>query len=109
MVRGTFANIRLRNQLAPGTTGGMTRRFPEGVETTIYEAALDYWREGVPLVIVGGREYGSGSSRDWAAKGTLLLGVRPCSRSRSSASTVRIWSAWASFRFSFPSAPRRSG
>ena len=76
MVRGTFANIRLRNQLAPGTTGGMTRRFPEGVETTIYEAALDYWREGVPLVIVGGREYGSGSSRDWAAKGTLLLGVR---------------------------------
>jgi len=76
MVRGTFANIRLRNRLAPGTTGGMTHHLPWGTETTIYEAALEYAREGVPLVILGGKEYGSGSSRDWAAKGTLLLGVR---------------------------------
>jgi aconitate hydratase len=76
MVRGTFANVRLRNELAPGTTGGMTRLLPEGEETSIYEAAMRYSEEGVPLVVIGGKEYGSGSSRDWAAKGTRLLGVR---------------------------------
>jgi aconitate hydratase len=76
MVRGTFANIRLRNQLAPGTEGGVTRHLPDGEEMTIYEAAMQYAEEGVPLIVLAGKEYGSGSSRDWAAKGTNLLGVR---------------------------------
>ncbi len=75
MIRGTFANIRLRNLLAE-RTGGFTRHFPDGDETTIYEAAMSYAVEGVPLVVLAGKEYGSGSSRDWAAKGTKLLGVR---------------------------------
>ncbi len=74
MMRGTFANVRLRNLLAPGTEGGMTKK--EGEETTIYEAAMEYADEGVPLCVVAGKEYGSGSSRDWAAKGPRLLGVR---------------------------------
>ena len=76
MVRGTFANVRLRNQLAPGTEGGVTRHLPDGEEMSIYDAAVRYREEGVPLVVVAGAEYGSGSSRDWAAKGTSLLGVR---------------------------------
>jgi aconitate hydratase len=76
MVRGTFANIRLRNQLAPGTEGGITLHLPEGRETSIFEASEQYQADGVPLVVLAGKEYGSGSSRDWAAKGTLLLGVR---------------------------------
>jgi aconitate hydratase len=76
MVRGTFANIRLRNQLAPGTEGGFTRHMPDGEDMTIYDASIKYAEEGVPLVVLGGAEYGSGSSRDWAAKGTRLLGVR---------------------------------
>jgi aconitate hydratase len=76
MMRGTFANIRLRNQLAPGTEGGVTRHLPDGEEASIYDAAMRYAAEGVPLVVLAGREYGSGSSRDWAAKGTKLLGVR---------------------------------
>ena len=76
MVRGTFANIRLRNLLAPGTEGGVTRHLPSGEQLRIYDAAARYQQEGVPLVIVAGKEYGTGSSRDWAAKGTLLLGVR---------------------------------
>jgi aconitate hydratase len=76
MMRGTFANIRLRNQLAPGTEGGWTTLLPEGTVTTIYEASVAYRERGVPLLIVAGKEYGSGSSRDWAAKGTLLLGVK---------------------------------
>ena len=75
MIRGTFANIRLRNKLVD-REGGFTRRFPDGEETTIYEAAMAYADEGVPLVVLAGKEYGSGSSRDWAAKGTALLGVR---------------------------------
>jgi aconitate hydratase len=75
MIRGTFANIRLRNQLVD-RAGGFTRHFPDGDETTIYEAAMAYAEEGVPLVVLAGKEYGSGSSRDWAAKGTKLLGVR---------------------------------
>ena len=75
MVRGTFANIRLRNLLVE-KTGGFTRHFPDGRETSIFEAAMDYAAEGVPLVVLAGKEYGSGSSRDWAAKGTKLLGVR---------------------------------
>ena len=76
MMRGTFANIRLRNRLAPGTEGGWTRHQPDGEQMTIYDAAMRYQAAGVPLVVVAGREYGSGSSRDWAAKGTMLLGVR---------------------------------
>jgi aconitate hydratase len=77
MIRGTFANIRLRNQLAPGTEGGFTRDFTAGGDvTTIYEASVNYAEAGTPLVILAGKEYGSGSSRDWAAKGTALLGVR---------------------------------
>jgi aconitate hydratase len=76
MIRGTFANIRLRNLLAPGTEGGVTRHLPDGAPMTIYDASIAYARDGVPLVILAGKEYGSGSSRDWAAKGTALLGVR---------------------------------
>jgi aconitate hydratase len=76
MMRGTFANIRLRNQLAPGTEGGVTLHLPDGEQMTIYDAAMRYAEEGVPLVVLAGKEYGSGSSRDWAAKGTRLLGVR---------------------------------
>jgi aconitate hydratase len=75
MIRGTFANIRLRNQLVE-RSGGHTRHFPDGEETTVYDAAMAYAEEGVPLVVLAGKEYGSGSSRDWAAKGTKLLGVR---------------------------------
>ena len=76
MVRGTFANIRLRNQLAPGTEGGWTLFLPGGEKMSIYDASVKYREDGVPLVVIAGKEYGSGSSRDWAAKGTLLLGVR---------------------------------
>jgi len=76
MIRGTFGNIRLRNLLAPGTEGGVTVKLPEGEQMTIYDAAQAYAAEGTPLVVLGGKEYGSGSSRDWAAKGTALLGVR---------------------------------
>jgi len=76
MMRGTFANIRLRNQLAPGTEGGVTLHLPDGEQTSIFDASLRYATDGVPLVVLAGKEYGSGSSRDWAAKGTSLLGVR---------------------------------
>ncbi len=75
MIRGTFANVRLRNKLVE-KEGGFTKKFPDGEETTIYEAAMAYADEGIPLVVLAGKEYGSGSSRDWAAKGTKLLGVR---------------------------------
>ena len=76
MVRGTLANIRLRNQLAPGTEGGWTVHLPDGEQLWIYDASVRYQQEGVPLMIIAGKEYGSGSSRDWAAKGVLLLGVK---------------------------------
>jgi aconitate hydratase len=76
MVRGTFANIRLRNRLAPGTEGGVTRHLPSGDGLSIFDASERYRAEGVPLVVLAGKEYGSGSSRDWAAKGPMLLGVR---------------------------------
>jgi aconitate hydratase len=76
MTRGTFANIRIRNLLAPGTEGGVTRHLPDGAVMSVYEASLKYKAEGVPLVVLAGEEYGTGSSRDWAAKGTYLLGVR---------------------------------
>ena len=76
MMRGTFANVRLRNQMAPGTEGGWTRYQPSGEQMTIYEASVKYQQAGVPLFVIAGKEYGSGSSRDWAAKGTYLLGVK---------------------------------
>jgi aconitate hydratase len=76
MMRGTFANIRLRNQLAPGTEGGWTKHQPSGEQMSIYDASLKYKAEGTPLIVLAGSEYGTGSSRDWAAKGTVLLGVR---------------------------------
>ena len=75
MMRGTFANTRLRNEIVPQREGGFTRYFPDGEECTIYDASMRYQQEKTPLVIVAGKEYGSGSSRDWAAKGPLLLGV----------------------------------
>jgi aconitate hydratase len=76
MMRGTFANVRLRNQMAPGTEGGWTRYQPSGDQMTIYDASVKYQEAGVPLFVIAGKEYGSGSSRDWAAKGTYLLGVK---------------------------------
>jgi aconitate hydratase len=76
MIRGTFANIRLRNQLVPGKEGNWTRYLPTGEETSIYDAAMRYIAEGTPLLVIAGKEYGTGSSRDWAAKGTLLLGIK---------------------------------
>ena len=76
MTRGTFANIRLRNQMAPGTEGGMTTYLPTGEVMSIFQASLKYKESGTPLVALAGHEYGTGSSRDWAAKGPLLLGIR---------------------------------
>ena len=76
MTRGTFANIRIRNEMMDGTEGGFTRHFPDDKPTTIYEASVAYQNDGVPLVVVAGKDYGMGSSRDWAAKGTVLLGIR---------------------------------
>ena len=76
MMRGTFANIRLKNQMVPGVEGGVTIHYPDQKQMPIYTAAMKYKEEGVPLVVFAGKEYGTGSSRDWAAKGTVLLGVR---------------------------------
>jgi aconitate hydratase len=76
MMRGTFANIRIKNRLAPGKEGGWTRHLPDGKVQTIYDAAGTYRGEGVPLIVIAGKDYGMGSSRDWAAKGAMLLGVR---------------------------------
>jgi aconitate hydratase len=76
MVRGTFANTRIKNEMVAGVEGGMTKLQPEGTVMSIYDAAEEYKKRGTPLVIFGGKEYGTGSSRDWAAKGTLLLGVK---------------------------------
>ena len=76
MMRGTFANVRIRNQVAPGTEGGFTTHFPSGEVTSVFDASMRYQEEGVPLVVLAGSQYGTGSSRDWAAKGTLLLGVK---------------------------------
>jgi aconitate hydratase len=87
MIRGTFANVRLRNQLAPGTEGGWTRLQPGGEQMTIHEASTRYRSDEVPLIILAGSDYGSGSSRDWAAKGTMLLGAGPWSPRASNAPT----------------------
>ena len=76
MTRGTFANIRLKNRMVPGVEGGVTKHFPDGEQMSIYDAAIKYQQEDVPLVIIAGKDYGTGSSRDWAAKGTILLGIK---------------------------------
>ena len=76
MTRGTFANVRIKNLMVPGTEGGVTIHYPSGEQMSIYDAAMKYQDENVPLVILAGHEYGTGSSRDWAAKGTRLLGVK---------------------------------
>jgi aconitate hydratase len=76
MMRGTFANIRIKNQMVPGVEGGVTIHYPDGAQMPIYDAAMRYKQEKVPLVVFAGKEYGTGSSRDWAAKGTILLGIR---------------------------------
>ena len=76
MTRGTFANVRIKNLMTPGIEGGITKHFPDGEVMSIYDAAQKYKEEGAPLIILGGQEYGTGSSRDWAAKGTRLLGVK---------------------------------
>jgi aconitate hydratase len=76
MTRGTFANIRIKNRLLPGKEGGITLHLPDRKQMSIYDAAIKYHEEGIPLLILAGKEYGTGSSRDWAAKGTRLLGIR---------------------------------
>ncbi|PPR53089.1 MAG: hypothetical protein CFH11_00508, partial [Alphaproteobacteria bacterium MarineAlpha5_Bin1] len=76
MMRGTFANIRIRNEMAPGTEGGYTKLYPEGKVMPVYDAVVEYKKRGTDLVVIGGKEYGTGSSRDWAAKGTKLLGIK---------------------------------
>tara|TARA_B110001452_G_C15023593_1_gene357762 strand:- start:177 stop:707 length:531 start_codon:yes stop_codon:yes gene_type:complete len=76
MMRGTFANIRIKNEMAPGTEGGFTKLYPEGTVMPVYDAVKKYKKRGTDLVVIGGKEYGTGSSRDWAAKGTKLLGVK---------------------------------
>ena len=76
MMRGTFGNIRIKNEMAQGTEGGFTKIYPEGNESTVFEAVMEYKKRGTPLVVIGGKEYGTGSSRDWAAKGTQLLGIK---------------------------------
>ena len=111
MIRGTFANIRLRNALVPDKEGPYTVHLPDGDETFIYDAAVRYAAENVPLLVLAGREYGSGSSRDWAAKGTRCSASAPSSPRATSGSIARTWSAWASCRSSSgpASRPRRSG
>ncbi|MEL0242283.1 MAG: aconitate hydratase, partial [Pelagibacteraceae bacterium] len=76
MMRGTFANIRIRNEMAPGTEGGFTTLYPEKKIMSVYDASVEYQKRGTPLVVIAGKEYGTGSSRDWAAKGTKLLGIK---------------------------------
>src|SRR5258707_13607933 len=75
MTRGTFANVRIKNLIVPGVEGGVTVHQPDGEQMSIYDAAMQYQKEGTPLIVIAGQEYGTGSSRDWAAKGTKLLGV----------------------------------
>ena len=76
MMRGTFANIRIRNEIVPGTEGGFTKIYPEGKVMPVYDAVMEYKKRGTDLIVIGGKEYGTGSSRDWAAKGTKLLGIK---------------------------------
>ena len=106
-MRGTFANIRIRNQMVPGIEGGVTIHLPAGEQMSIYDAAMRYHDEGVPLVVFAGKEYGTGSSRDWAAKGTRCSASAPSSPRASSASTAPTSSAWACCRW--PSSKARRG
>jgi aconitate hydratase len=76
MVRGTFANVRIKNKIMNGVEGGLTKKFPEGTELSIFDASEAYKKEGTSLIVIAGKEYGTGSSRDWAAKGTMMLGVK---------------------------------
>ena len=76
MMRGTFANIRIKNEIAPGTEGGLTKLYPDDEVMSVYDASVEYQKRGVDLVVIAGKEYGTGSSRDWAAKGTKLLGIK---------------------------------
>ena len=76
MMRGTFGNIRVKNEMAPGTEGGFTKIYPEGKESTVFDAVMEYKKRGTPLVVFGGKLYGTGSSRDWAAKGSQFLGIK---------------------------------
>ena len=99
MMRGTFANIRIKNEMLDGVEGGYTKG-PDGEQTSIFDAAMAYQDPGTPLVIFGGEQYGAGSSRDWAAKGTALLGVKAVIAETSSVFTARTWSAWALSRSS---------
>lgn len=94
MMRGTFANIRIKNQMVPGVEGGFTKD-PSGEVAAMYDAAMAYADKGTPLVVFGGKEYGTGSSRDWAAKGTRLLGVRAVIVESLSAFTALTLLAWA--------------
>jgi aconitate hydratase len=108
MTRGTFANIRLKNEMAPGTEGGWTTDLATGEVVSIYEAAQRYQSRGVPTIVLAGVDYGMGSSRDWAAKGTFLLGVRRSWRRASSGSTAPTSSAWACCRCSTAPATGRA-
>ena len=109
MMRGTFANIRIRNEMLGGEEGGNTLHVPSGEKLSIFDAAMRYQAEGTPLVVIAGQEYGTGSSRDWAAKGTNLLASRRCWPRASSASTAPTWSAWACCRCSSPQVRIASG
>ena len=95
MMRGTFGNVRIKNALVPDKEGNWTVHIPSGEVISIYDAAMRYITERQPLVVLAGKEYGTGSSRDWAAKGTALLGVKAVSPKATSGSTEAIWSAWA--------------
>lgn len=95
MMRGTFANIRIRNQVAPGTEGGITKYLPTDEEMSIYDASMKYQDEGQNLIVIAGKEYGTGSSRDWAAKEHSCSASKPLSQKASSVFTVVTWSAWA--------------
>ena len=111
-MRGTFANIRLRNKLLDGVEGGYTAHLPDGEQMTIFDAANRYRTEGVPLVVIAGREYGSGSSRDWAAKGSYLMGVRAViAETFERIHRTNLVALWACSRCSFcrATAPTASG
>ena len=100
MMRGTFANIRLRNLLLPGVEGSMTRHLPDGTAMSIFDASMQYQHEGTPLLVIAGKEYGSGSSRDWAAKGTLLLGIKAVIAESYGAFIEATWLGWECCRCS---------
>ena len=99
-MRGTFANIRIKNLMLPGVEGGFSIHYPDGDKMPIFDASMKYKQEGVDLVVLAGKEYGTGSSRDWAAKGPLLLGVKAVIAESLNASTAPTWWVWVSCRSS---------